>query len=376
LQKASTVKNRIVFLGHMHLRLIAQLAQSLRGTFPAFFFVPEVSLSSNLHVVMKMNRRRFLKTAAAFLPVLEALTLRAGEAISQLQFDASGNVFLGPADPEKWPSFREALAAWRKATRAGLHYQDALYRRKEFAWAASNYACCFLMMCDETFYDWRAGRYSVDAFLDQGQTEFGGYDSVVLWHAYPRIGIDQRNQFDFYRDMPGSLTGVRAAVHQFQRRGVKVYIDYNPWDTGTRRETQSDLEALVELVRVLLVDGIFLDTMSRGAAEFRSRLNSARPGVILEGEDALPLESVHDHHASWAQFFGDSVAPGVLRQKWFERRHMQHQIRRWDHDHTAELHAAWMNGSGIMVWENVFGFWVPSSRDASSSATVHKTLQR
>ena len=45
---------------------------------------------------------------------------------------------------------------------------------------------------------------------------------------------------------------------------------------------------------------------------------------------------------------------------------MQHQIRRWDHDHTAELHSAWMNGSGMMVWENVFGSWVPwNPRDRS-----------
>ncbi len=81
--------------------------------------------------------------------------------------------------------------------------------------------------------------------------------------------------------------------------------------------------------------------------------------MILEGEGALPLENIHDHHASWAQWFTDSEAPGVLRNKWFERRHIQHQIKRWDYDHTAELHAAWMNGSGMMVWENVFGAWVP-----------------
>ena len=57
--------------------------------------------------------------------------------------------------------------------------------------------------------------------------------------------------------------------------------------------------------------------------------------------------------------------PGVLKHKWFERRHMQHQIRRWDEDHTAELHTAWMNGSGMMIWENVFGsleLWNPRDR--------------
>lgn len=316
---------------------------------------------------MSMRRRRFLQTSAALLPALKGLALRAGAQDVQLKLDPSGNVFLAPSDPGQWPAFRDALAAWRESTRSKLSYSDALYRRKEFAWSASNYACCFVMMCDETFYNWRTSRYTVDAFLEHGQREFGGYDSVVLWHAYPRIGLDERNQFDFYRDMPGGLTGVRDAVREFHHHSVRVYIDYNPWDTGTRRENKSDLGTLVDFVQALEADGIFLDTMSQGAAEFRARLEAARPGVILEGEDAVPLQHIRDHHASWAQWFGDSEAPGVLRHKWLERRHMQHQIRRWDHDHSAELHAAWMNGSGMMVWENVFGSWVPwNARDRST----------
>ena len=150
------------------------------------------------------------------------------------------------------------------------------------------------------------------------------------------------------------------------KRGVKVFIDYNPWDTGTRREPVTDIDALVSLVKAIEADGIFLDTMSKGAAEFRAKLDAARPGVVLESELALPLENIHDHHMSWAQGFRDSRAPGVLRNKWFERRHMQHQIHRWNRDHTAELHTAWMNGSGMMVWENVFGTWVGwNERDRS-----------
>ena len=314
-----------------------------------------------------IDRRQFIGAlAAASLSVLGGRRLRGAEAPSAFTFDPSKHIIPAPDDPAHWPAFREALATWRGQIRARLTYNDALYRRQEFAWSASNYSCCFLMTCDETFYDWRSGRYTVDAFLDHGRQEFGGYDSVVLWHAYPRIGIDERNQFDFYRDMPGGLGGVRDAVHRFQRRGVKVYIDYNPWDSGTRREAKSDLDALVEMVRAIDADGIFLDTMSQAAAALRAKLDAARPGVILEGEGALPLDSIHDHHASWAQWFADSRAPGVLRNKWLERRHMQHQIRRWDRDHSGELHAAWMNGSGMMIWENVFGAWVPwSPRDRS-----------
>ena len=86
-----------------------------------------------------------------------------------------------------------------------------------------------------------------------------------------------------------------------------------------------------EMVAAMEVDGIFLDTMSRGAAEFRSMLDAVRPGVALEGEGALPIEHVHDHHMSWAQWFNDSAVPGVLRNKWFERRHLQHRIDRLAH---------------------------------------------
>ena len=279
-------------------------------------------------------------------------------------FDPAKPIIPAPEDPALWPEYRRLLSQWRKETRERLNYDDALYRKPEFTWARSAYACCFLMIYDQVFYDPKGGGYTVDSLLDDGIKEFGGYDSLVLWHAYPRIGVDQRNQFDFYRDMPGGLTGLRDVVHAFQKRGVHVYIDYNPWDIGTRREGKSDEDLLTEMVLALDVDGIFLDTMPSGGADLRARLDAARPGVILEGEGTPPLDRIRDHHASWAQGFDDSEAPGVLRCKWFERRHLQHEIHRWRYDHTGELQTAWMNGSGMMIWENVFGSWLPwNARD-------------
>jgi formylglycine-generating enzyme required for sulfatase activity len=318
---------------------------------------------------MKLPRRAFLERSikgAACVAVWRGLPILKAVAPDAWTFQPEQNIIPAPANPADWPAFREQLQAWREPMQRRLNYSDALYRQPEFAWAASAFACCFLMMGDETFYDPRSGAYTVDAFLDHGRREFGGYDSLLLWQAYPRIGVDDRNQFDFYRDMPGGLNGLRELSRRCHRRNVRVFIAYNPWDTGTRREEKNDLETLAEMAAALEADGIFLDTLSQGAGEFRARLDAARPGVILEGEGALPLESIHDHHASWAQWFTDSEVPGVLRNKWFERRHLQHQIKRWDDDHTDELHTAWMNGSGMMVWENVFGAAVPwSPRDRS-----------
>lgn len=320
---------------------------------------------------MKMPRRRFLQLAAGALPLAKAWQAPAEDLAATFSPDVSGGIIAAPDDPAQWPAYRAALAKWRLETRERLQYNDVLYRRSEFAWAASNYACCFLMMCDQTFYNCRAGHYNVRSTLRYGAREFGGYDSVVLWHAYPRSGVDQRNQFDFYRDMPGGLKGLRSVVRQFHKRDVKVYLDYNPWDVGTRREEDSDLESLASIIRAIEADGVFLDTLNRAGAEVRVRLDAARPGVILESEDPVPLENIHDHHASWAQGFQDSPAPGVLKHKWFERRHMQHQIRRWNQDHTGELHTAWMNGSGMLIWENVFGSSVPwNLRDRSILRTM------
>jgi hypothetical protein len=139
---------------------------------------------------------------------------------------------------------------------------------------------------------------------------------------------------------------------------VRVFCDYNPWDVGTRRPAGSDPDEVAALVADCGFDGVFLDTLSEGGGELRERLLKGAPALALEGESRLPLARVPDHALSWAQWFADSDAPGVLRARWYEPRHMMHHTRRWNRDHGAELQSAWMNGAGMLVWESVFGSWV------------------
>lgn len=306
------------------------------------------------------SRRTFLRSTAglAFIAGLSGASRTARTATPDGAFHPERNLIPTPTSPREWEGFRRQLAEWRRQRRRELGYSDSLYREPAFAWTARCFNCGFLMIGDASFLDPERGRYRVRDFVEAGRREFGGYDAVVLWQAYPRIGVDERNQFDFYRDLPGGLAGLRRVARQFRHAGVRVFVDYNPWDTATRREGRDDVEVLVQLVAAVEADGIFLDTMDKGAETLRPALDAVRPGVALESEIGLPVERIHDHHLSWAQWFPDSEAPGVLRNKWFERRHLQHQIKRWDHDHSGELHTAWMNGSGMMIWENVFGSWM------------------
>lgn len=269
-------------------------------------------------------------------------------------------IFAAPDDPADWRAWRAQLHRWRDEARARHGFRDDRYRHPAATWAARCYTVAQVWLWDELLFDVAEQRFTPERFLADAE-RFGGLDAVVLWHAYPIIGIDDRNQWDHYRGVPG-IAGLVAAFHA---AGLHVFVDYNPWDTGTRRG-EDDATELAALVRDLDADGVFLDTLKKADPEFVARLDQGRPGLALEGESKLATERIVDHALSWAQFFADTGVPGVLRAHWYERRHMQHHVRRWHRDHSEELQSAWLNGVGVMVWEVVFGVWVGwSARDAA-----------
>lgn len=252
-------------------------------------------------------------------------------------------------------------AAFEKAVAVVQNTPDfALYDRPDLAWLAHTFSCHFTFMYDRSFYNPETGTFTVEPFLDSGDREFGGYDAVLLWHAYPRIGLDERNQFDFYRDMPGGLDGLRDVVRRFHARGVKVFINYNPWDKATRRESVSDETALAEILAAMDADGIFLDTMVASSPGLREKVDARRPGVVFVPEAHPQTEDLAELPGSWAQFPPNPFSPALLHHKWIEPRHMEFQIRRWNTllpgtNHAEEIENAFFNGSGMMLWENIFG---------------------
>ena len=262
-------------------------------------------------------------------------------------------ILAAPARVEDRPAWRAALHRWRAGARERTAYDDRRYRDPGLAWVATAWNVAMVWLWDEAVWRWEEQRFDADRLL-QAHAAIGGLDAVVLWHAYPVIGIDERNQFDWY-DVPG----LRGLVDDLHERGVRVFVDYNPWDVGTRRSGASDAAMLRALATRLGADGVFLDTLKQGDPELLEALD----GLALEGESRVPLVRVRDHLASWAQWFADSPTPGVLRARWFEQRHMMHHTRRWDRDHGAEVRSAWLNGAGVLVWDVVFGVRVDWSPD-------------
>lgn len=266
--------------------------------------------------------------------------------------DDTAKIFAGPkslAEREQW---REQLNSWRASAIKQLNYDDRAYSNVAIA-SRSNYNCALIWLWDELLFDFDNQVFTPDKLLADSQ-RFGGFDDIILWHAYPVIGIDSRNQFDFYNQVPG----LAKLIADLQARGVKVHLNYNPWDKWTNRAAESDQVELAKIVDKYGFDGVFLDTMKSADPTFMAPILAVKPNVIVGGEARVQQERICDHVMSWAQWFGDSEIPGVMRAKWFERRHMLHQTRRWNRSHREEMQIAWLNGAGMLIWEVVFGSWV------------------
>ncbi len=321
--------------------------------------------------------RRVCVLAILFVLAVTVAATRAAAEERLPDLERNQHYLAPPQSAESWPQWLSKMRAYRERVRANpagtqppRPLDDSVYRRDDLRWMTGNFVCGFVLIYDRRLWDRAEGDYRVAALCDEARRELGGYDSVVLWHSYPRIGADDRNQFDFFRHMPGGLEGVRACVRRFHERGVKVFLPYMPWDTGTRREPVPDEEVLAGIVAAVEADGIFLDTMKQAPGALRKRIDAVRPGVAFEPELHPSIAEMQVCSGSWAQWMKAYPRIGVLHLKWIEPRHMQHQIRRWDASHQGELAAAWLNGSGVMVWENIFGSWNPWN--AEDRATLRR----
>lgn len=271
-------------------------------------------------------------------------------------------ILAAPDDPADWPRWRQQLARWRAEAQQRTGYDGSRYD----VLRTDCFVVSLTWLWDELLYDHDRGAFTVDAFVDAAERDFGGFDGVVLWHAYPIEGIDARTQLDFYRDVPE----LSAVVRALQDHGVRVFVTYYPWEPGA-------VDELVDLVRWTGADGVFLDSVKEGRPEIRAALDTVADELLLEAESVLPLSRVHDHPMSWAQWCADSPVPGVLRSKWFERRHVLHHTRRWNRSHVDEIHSAFLNGCGVLVWECVFGVWVGwSARDRGLLKAMRPVLDR
>ncbi len=254
---------------------------------------------------------------------------------------------------EKWLA---DITHWRFERRIRIGYEGSRYERPEFKWTRSSFIQPQMMIEDRYFYDPVAHRYTVDRYLDDLEKRYGGIDSVLLWPTYPNMGIDNRNQHDMIRSLPGGVAGVRQMIADFHRRGVRVLFPMMMWDQGTRDIGIPWPDAIAQLMAEVGADGINGDTQDGVPLAFSVAADHLGHPLAFEPEGGPHDEGVAYNLLTWGQYQYPFI-PQVDRYKWLEPRHMVNISDRWNRDKTNNLQFAFFNGVGWESWENIWGIW-------------------
>jgi len=161
-------------------------------------------------------------------------------------------------------------------------FDNTLFERPDLQWIKHDYLMTLQMAWDHEYYDAKTGKYNLAGFLEKGKKYMGGYDVYSIWPTWPRLGVDQRNQWDLYEDLPGGLAKMKELAGMCQKNGTKFFIAFNPWDQSTREE--NPYKGMARLIKATNADGVVLDTKGSSSFELQHAADSVRSGVIMYSE--------------------------------------------------------------------------------------------
>jgi gamma-glutamyl hercynylcysteine S-oxide synthase len=266
---------------------------------------------------------------------------------------------------------------WRTERRIRIGYDGSRYQLPVLQWAQSAFIQPQMMVQDRYFYDPVANKYTVDRYLDDLTARYGGIDAVLIWPTYPNMGIDDRNQHDMIRSMPGGIAGVRRMVADFHKRGVHVLFPMMMWDQGTRDPGKPWPDAIAETMKEIDADGINGDTQDGVPLAYSLAADRIEHPLAFEPEGGPADEALAWDVLTWGQYKFQFV-PTVDRYRWLEPKHQVNIQGRWNRDKTDDLQFAFFNGEGWESWENVWGIWNGlTARDGEATrrmATIERAV--
>lgn len=169
-------------------------------------------------------------------------------------------------------------------------FDDSLLQREDQKWFRSCYAVNLMMNWDTRFFDYKDGKFHVKEHLERMKKLMGGYDVYSIWPTWPALGMDQRNQWDMFRDLPGGYDKLREISDQCHEMDTKFFVCYNPWDESTR-SSEGHFDGMTAITKAVNIDGFVLDTKGGSSMELQNAADAARPGVIMYSEGmAVPVD--------------------------------------------------------------------------------------
>ena len=283
-------------------------------------------------------------------------------------------IVAAPDDPAEWPAWRAALSRWRDEARRRIAYDGSAYERPELAWTQQLLLGRARLALGRPAVRPRRGTVHAGALL---RPRRAGVRRLRRDRALARVPRDRdrrakpvrllprRNRARHARDRPSTTRNPRLRRLQpvGRRHAARAGLGRRG-DRGAGRRARSRRR---------------LPRHDEGGTDPSCASRSTPPVPESRSRASRPCRSSGSATTISRGRSGSPTArvPGVIRARWFEQRHMLHHTRRWNRDHTEELQSAWLNGVGVLVWENVFGSWVGwNERDKAVLRAMRPVQQR
>jgi formylglycine-generating enzyme required for sulfatase activity len=170
-------------------------------------------------------------------------------------------------------------------------FDNSMFERNDLKWVRHAYVSTILMNWSSEYFNYQDGQFHLNDYIKRGRSLYGGDDFLAIWPTWPTLGLDQRNQFDLFRDLPGGLQKIKSMANQLRSNGTKLFVCYNPWDESTRGENH--FEGITHLIAGTSADGVVLDTKGESSKELQYAADKVKPGVIMYSEGmAVPKDMV------------------------------------------------------------------------------------
>lgn len=169
-------------------------------------------------------------------------------------------------------------------------FNNLLMEREDLKWIQSCYSANLMMTWDKRYYDFTDGQFHIKEHLEKMKKLIGGYDLYGIWPTWPALGMDQRNQWDMFRDLPGGFNKLKEISELCHQMGSYFFLCYNPWDESTRSD-EGHFDGLTNITRIANIDGFVLDTRGGSSIELQDAADAARDGVVMYSEGmAVPRD--------------------------------------------------------------------------------------
>jgi len=167
-------------------------------------------------------------------------------------------------------------------------FDNWMYERADLKWVRKGFVGHFISAWHNYFYDGEKGKYTYFDFDHNIQKLFGGNDVMVLWSGFPVLGLDQRNQWDLMRALPGGVEQIRKISSQGLKEGMHLMTNYKPWDLPASYDQllnsthyENPMVGLGSISQEAGFSGVMFDTRSESSKYFQTEIDQFVKGFAV-----------------------------------------------------------------------------------------------